>query len=80
MLFTYISFSEQKILNFRDKVLIFSFIFSVLYGVSDELHQYFVPNRLCDLYDVLADAAGAAAGLLIVILNDKRKIKLTYIK
>ena len=30
-----------------------------VYGVSDELHQYFVPNRSADIFDVLADSAGA---------------------
>jgi VanZ family protein len=36
------------------------------YGVSDELHQYFVPTRHMDAADVLADAIGAglAAALL----------------
>ena len=31
------------------------------YGVSDELHQHFVPHRSMDAYDLLADTAGAAA-------------------
>lgn len=34
------------------------------YGVSDEVHQRFVPGRASDLADVLADALGAAAGIL----------------
>ncbi len=41
-------------------------IFSTAYGVTDELHQYFVPPRQSDALDVAADAIGAtlAAGLL----------------
>jgi VanZ family protein/glutaredoxin len=35
----------------------------VLYAVSDEVHQAFVPGRSADPRDVLADAAGAALGL-----------------
>jgi VanZ family protein len=31
------------------------------YGVSDELHQHFVPHRSMDAYDLLADTAGAVA-------------------
>lgn len=34
----------------------------VLYGVSDEWHQSFVPERSADVADLLADAAGATVG------------------
>jgi VanZ family protein len=30
------------------------------YGISDEIHQHFVPPRQADVFDVAADAAGAA--------------------
>ena len=35
--------------------------FTVLYGLSDEIHQRFVPNRHFDLLDLLADGVGALA-------------------
>jgi VanZ family protein len=31
-----------------------------LYGVTDELHQHFVPGRTTDVFDWLADTVGAA--------------------
>lgn len=34
-----------------------------LYGILDETHQYFVPGRSADVYDVLADALGALLGV-----------------
>jgi VanZ family protein len=37
---------------------------SVAYAVSDEVHQMFVPQRSPDVVDVVADAAGAALGLI----------------
>ncbi|HIY84267.1 VanZ family protein [Rubneribacter sp.] len=36
-----------------------------LYGVTDELHQLFVPDRACDPVDWLVDTAGAALGALL---------------
>lgn len=31
----------------------------VLYAVSDELHQYFIPGRSCEIRDMLIDSLGA---------------------
>jgi VanZ family protein len=33
---------------------------SLTYGLTDELHQSFVPTRDVDIFDVVADIAGAA--------------------
>lgn len=38
---------------------------SVMYAVSDEWHQTFVPTRVGTPWDVLIDAAGAALGLAL---------------
>jgi VanZ family protein len=42
--------------------------FSLLYGVTDELHQAFVPGRHPCVYDLMADAVGAVTGQVIVLL------------
>jgi len=34
-------------------------LFAVLYGITDEIHQLYVPNRNFDVGDLLADLAGA---------------------
>jgi VanZ family protein len=39
-----------------------AWVLSVGWGILDELHQSFIPNRVCDVNDALADAAGAALG------------------
>lgn len=50
-------------------------IFSVLYAVSDELHQYFVPGRACRVFDMCVDTAGCvcAAVLIAVIIKARRR-------
>ncbi len=37
---------------------------AILYGVSDEVHQMFVPTRTAHLGDILMDGVGAGMGLL----------------
>jgi VanZ family protein len=41
--------------------LVTAWIIAVTYGVTDEWHQSFVPNRFSDVGDVVANAIGAAA-------------------
>ena len=36
--------------------------FGALYGITDEIHQHFVPGRTMDWTDAVADAAGIALG------------------
>lgn len=38
----------------------------MLYGISDEFHQHFVPGRFVDAYDVLADAVGGLLGAWVM--------------
>ena len=43
--------------------LVLAIAASVLYGLSDELHQAFVPFREADVWDLLADTAGASVAV-----------------
>ena len=38
---------------------------SALYGISDEIHQHFVPYRHADVWDAVADGLGAVFGVLV---------------
>lgn len=50
--------------RFRPRLLFWSaFLLTAAYGVSDELHQAFVPSRSPEIMDAAADAAGALAAL-----------------
>jgi len=44
--------------------LVFLFVLCSLYGMTDEIHQYFVPQRSADPLDWLADSLGAGVFLL----------------
>lgn len=67
-----LSLFSALLLTFTKKHLwLWAFIISVLYAISDELHQSFVPGRSMELRDVLIDSAGALAGILLVILMIK---------
>jgi VanZ family protein len=41
---------------------------SMLYGICDEVHQAFTPNRTPDAFDVVADTIGATAGAALFLL------------
>ena len=41
---------------------------SGLYAITDEIHQYFVPDRACRFLDVCIDTAGAAFGTVVFML------------
>ena len=48
--------------GYRTGQVWFVVVLVVLYGLLDELHQYFVPGRTVEVYDALADAAGGLLG------------------
>jgi len=55
--------------------LLLAFLFCVIYAVSDEIHQMFVPNRYADLTDVLSDVVGAALGLLGLLFMQRMVLR-----
>lgn len=67
----------------RWRLAAFSVGISLLYAISDEIHQYFVPGRACELIDVTVDTMGAVLGTAIFIcaaavavrISDKKKGK-----
>jgi VanZ family protein len=59
------AFKTSRIKNKVKFMLILSVLLSSLYGISDEIHQYFIPYRDADLMDVLADTLGGIMGVYI---------------
>lgn len=56
----------------RFKAFIFSVLLCILYAVSDEIHQLFVPGRGAQVMDVLIDSVGAIAGIRCIFLIKRR--------
>lgn len=46
-------------------------LFAILYGMLDEYHQKFVPNRDASIHDLLADMVGVGVGVPFVLLSDR---------
>ena len=46
-----------------------------VYAVTDEIHQYFVPGRSCELRDMMIDCAGVITGAFLITLAADRLSK-----
>ena len=55
------------------KRTVWIFVAVVIYAVSDEFHQSFVPGREASVGDVIVDTAGAASFLLLIYLFKRGK-------
>lgn len=65
--------------SFRKRNFV-SLIPCAVYALGDEIHQYFVPERACRVFDIFIDTCGSAVGILIFLLiafliKKLRKIK-----
>jgi VanZ family protein len=63
------AFKTSPIKNNVKLIMILSILLSSFYGISDEIHQYFVPFRDADFMDVLADMLGGILGVYIYHLK-----------
>lgn len=56
---------QNRFQRVRESYKPLTFFIGVLYGFSDELHQFFVPGRSSEVSDLLADAFGVLLGILV---------------
>lgn len=61
-------------LDYPLSVYIILGLIGVLYGLSDEIHQSFVPNRTFAISDLLADSFGVIIALFVTSWWAKRRI------
>ena len=55
--------------------IIAPWLIGTAYAVTDEIHQYFVPGRSCEIRDVVIDSCGVLVGALIVAKLARRAPK-----
>ena len=67
------AFQTLRIKTNTRLLVLLSVVSASLYGISDEIHQYFVPSREADILDVLANALGAACGVYFYHIWVSRK-------
>ena len=75
----YRAYQTLRIKNNIQLLMLLSAVSASLYGISDEIHQSFVPFREADGADVIADTIGAFSGVylygLLVVSRTDRKQK-----
>jgi len=64
---------HDSLMNYRTEWL--ALIFTVFFGFTDELHQYFVQGRHASFWDFLADTIGAVLGIMVAsrLINRKKQ-------
>jgi len=69
------SFSHSAVEGLRNNVLFTSFFIGAFYGVTDEIHQIFVPGREAAWLDAAADAVGTLLGSVAYCLLARCKTR-----
>lgn len=59
--------------NNAKKYYLLSILLCIIYAISDEIHQLFVPGRACQIKDILIDSIGSITGIYLYKLISKRK-------
>jgi len=57
--------------HFNGFIYLLSFVITILYAISDEAHQYFVPGRFATLIDIIFDTIGIILGLCYIYLYSR---------
>jgi VanZ family protein len=66
-LLTMLMFSALRVDRPRMQAAVLAILLASAYGITDEVHQAFVPLRTPDPLDWITDTAGAATGALIAL-------------
>ncbi len=57
----------------KKRFIFLSIILAVVYGITDEIHQLFVPGRQFSIYDMMINSAGILAASFFYTLSLKNR-------
>ena len=63
------AFQTMPLKQFRKLLILSSMLGATLYGISDEIHQYYVPWREASFSDVIANTLGSVFGVYFYSLR-----------
>jgi VanZ family protein len=66
---------QEKFPGLQRCALSTAVVFTILYGITDELHQLFVWGRTSDILDVSVDALGALLFAILLRIYQKRRAR-----
>lgn len=73
--FSFLSFITYKVIPFKKRLALILGI-CLMYSVSDEIHQLFVPGRSGEIRDVCIDFCGSLLAVaLLTLITTKTKLK-----
>ncbi|MBU0467180.1 MAG: VanZ family protein [Nanoarchaeota archaeon] len=52
----------------KRRLFVLGIVLAVVYGISDELHQFFVPGRHMSLFDIFLDTTGIVFAAMIYFI------------
>lgn len=67
----FLSYRAVAVTPYKEYAYLTAILFATLYGISDEIHQFFVPGRTMSISDEFANAFGS----LLILLNKLRTKK-----
>lgn len=72
-LILYIAINNSNNLFFQKFSAQISILIGTVYGITDEIHQFFVPCRDASVLDVIVDGCGVALAQALIILIGRLK-------
>lgn len=57
---------QERYINLKKNHVYYTIVISVIYGILDELHQYYIPGRFCDILDLISNIIGTLIAVVLV--------------